>query len=186
MFLFRDRDAGQNKGAVVAGFEFDIDHDDLLEMLEDLPGGERWCLGRGEFLEADMHGVAEEGDHDVGFNPRLELVPDGAHLDFAFQGAEGGFGLGELDIGLPEARRIVRASGPMGAQEVGPIAVDRGFPFALVPLPLEAAVVAGAVFEEPPVRPVAFLEVSDAAVDGFRVLEFAFGDEVAQFDRCQD
>ena len=47
LFLFRDRDAGQDEGAAVAGFEFDIDHDDLSEMLEDLPGGERWCLGRG-------------------------------------------------------------------------------------------------------------------------------------------
>lgn len=102
LFLFGDRDAGNGEGAAVAGFEFDIDHDDLPEMLEDLPRGQRGGFGGGELFEADVHGASEESDHDVGFDTLRDLVPDRTHLDFAFDGAEGGFGLGELHIRLPE------------------------------------------------------------------------------------
>lgn len=119
-------------------------------------------------------------------DPRFKLVPDGAHLDVAFHGAEGGLGFGELYIRLPELRRFVRAAGPVGAQEVGSVAVDGGFSFLLVPLPLEAAAFAGAVLEEAPAGAVALLKMGDASLDGLLVLELAFGDEIAQFGAVAD
>ena len=94
MFFLGDGDAGQRQAAAVAGVELHIDEHDLAQVLEHLPGGKAWCLLRGEFLQAHVHGVAKERDHDVRLHPVSELVPEGAHFDLALHGAEGGFGFG--------------------------------------------------------------------------------------------
>ena len=74
----------------------------------------------------------------MGFDAFFFPMPDGAHFDFAFQGAERGLGFGELDVGGPE-RGGVALAGPMGAQQIRAVARDRGAPFVVIPFPCDSA-----------------------------------------------
>ena len=55
-----------------------------------------------EVFECDPEGVTQKRDEDVRFHAMLFLMEDRPDGEFAFQCAEGGFGLGQLDVFLPE------------------------------------------------------------------------------------
>jgi hypothetical protein len=59
----------------------------------------------------------EKADEDVGLDPVGALVPDRADCELIFLDAEGGFGLGKLDIGLPEL--FIAPVGDVRAQQIG-------------------------------------------------------------------
>ncbi len=90
-------------------------------------------------------------------------MPDGADGKFALHGAEGRLGLGELDVGLLKQRGIITTARPVGAQQVGTVAM-------------------GAVFQEPPHRSVSLLKMGKAALDGGFIAQAAIGDHASQLD----
>src|SRR5260370_11321542 len=53
-------------------------------------------------LEALPKREGKKADEDMGLNAVLVLMPDRTKVELIFLDAEGGLGLGELDIGLPE------------------------------------------------------------------------------------
>src|SRR5437868_13559853 len=53
----------------------------------------------------------------MGLNAILALVPDRPHVQLIFLDAEGGFGLRELDVGLPEL--LIAPINDVRAQEIG-------------------------------------------------------------------
>ena len=94
----------------------------------------RRAIGCGEFLEHGARGVAkagallphlealpqhegEEADQDVGLHAIGALMPDRSHAQLILLDAEGGLGLGELDVGLPEL--LVAPVVDVGAQQIG-------------------------------------------------------------------
>ena len=59
----------------------------------------------------------EEADQDVSLDAMGELMPDRPDVQLIFLDAEGGFRLGELDIGFPEL--CVGPIRDVGAQHIG-------------------------------------------------------------------
>ena len=55
-----------------------------------------------QMLQRDPQGVAEERHHHMGLHTRLQLMEQGPDGQFAFQGAEGSFGFGQLHVLRPE------------------------------------------------------------------------------------
>ena len=53
-------------------------------------------------LEALPQHEGEEADENMGLNAVFALMPDRPHVQLILVDAESGFGLSELDIGLPE------------------------------------------------------------------------------------
>lgn len=67
-------------------------------------------------LEALPQHEGKETDEDMGLHAIFALMPDRAHVELVFLDAEGGFGLGELDIGFPEL--LIAPIGDVGAQGI--------------------------------------------------------------------
>jgi len=104
---------------------------------------ERQGFGLEQVFEGNPQGVAKKGHEHVRLRGVLDLVKDGAHGQFAFQRAEGGFGVGELDVTLPEMFRI--RSGQVGAQQIG--AFTRLLPVAAVLLKFPSELQTSPVFD---------------------------------------
>jgi hypothetical protein len=51
--------------------------------------------------QRDLHAVSQEGDEDVGFDPRLVLMEDRTNRQITLQISEGFFDGNELDVVLP-------------------------------------------------------------------------------------
>ena len=73
-------------------------------------------------LEALPQHEGEEAHEDVGLNAILALMPDRAHVQLILLDTESGFGLGELDVGLPEL--LIAPVGDVRAQQTGYAVVD--------------------------------------------------------------
>ena len=83
---------------------------------------------RGEFprparllphLEALPQHEGEEAHEDVGLQTVGSLVPDRSHVQLIFLDAKSCFGLGELDVGLPQL--FIAPIGDVRAQEISPL-----------------------------------------------------------------
>jgi len=59
----------------------------------------------------------------VGFDAVFELVVDGAQVQIVFEGAEGGFDFGEMDVEVPEVGGF--ASAEVAAQQVAAFGLSR-------------------------------------------------------------
>src|SRR5439155_4066572 len=80
-------------------------------------------------LQALPQHESEEADEDVGLDAVLALMPDRAHVQLILLDPKGRFGLGELDVGLPQL--FVAPIGDVRAQEIGALrkrspVVERG------------------------------------------------------------
>jgi hypothetical protein len=82
-------------------------------------------------LEGFPEDEGQETDEDMGLDAVLFLVADGTEVEVGFEGAEGGFSVGELDIHGPEFFRVLFFE--VGAKEiaalgeaspVGPVLAD--------------------------------------------------------------
>jgi len=77
-FFFGVRVTGEDDFSSVGRREVDVEHLHGRKFLQRAsgcePGG---ALAQSRF-ECDLQGVGEERDHDVGFDPVIELVVDGA------------------------------------------------------------------------------------------------------------
>ena len=81
-------DAGQTNLAALAQIKPDFHHQDLLEAVQDLSGGEA-TGGRFEFLlQTHPQAITQEGHQDMGFDARLEPVPNGPDVQLAFERAK--------------------------------------------------------------------------------------------------
>jgi hypothetical protein len=56
--------------------------------------------------QSHLQAVSDKSDENVRFNPLLELMVDRADSQITLEIAEGLFNLGQLDIKLPQPRRI--------------------------------------------------------------------------------
>ena len=68
-------------------------------------------------LEALPQDEGEKADEDVSLDAVLALMPDRTEVQLIFLDAESGFGLGELDIGLPEL--LIAPIADVRSQEIG-------------------------------------------------------------------
>ena len=61
---------------------------------------------RGQIAQAppqrDVQTVGQKGDENVGFDPMLQLMVDGAQGQVVFEVFEGGFHFGQLNVKLPQ------------------------------------------------------------------------------------
>lgn len=73
-------------------------------------------------LQALPQHEGEKADEDMSLHAILALVPDRTEVELVLLDAEGGFGLGELDIGLPEL--LIAPIADVGAQEIGALRDD--------------------------------------------------------------
>jgi hypothetical protein len=75
----------QDQGAPIGGGQMDIDHLDGGEFLQDGAGRESWCQGAQPGLEGDPKARGEEGDEDMRFDPRIELMVDRSNAQVALE-----------------------------------------------------------------------------------------------------
>ena len=66
--------------------------------------------------QGDVQAVGQKAHEDVRLDARLDMMPDRAQAQIAFERLEGGFNLGQLQVGFPERARLV--AGAKGAQRV--------------------------------------------------------------------
>ena len=91
-------DAFQADAAPSAKLEPDFHHLNAGKLIEQLPWGQRGRAGSKFVLKAHPQAVSQEGDHDVGFDPLGSEVPDRTDGQIAFERADDGFHLSELDV----------------------------------------------------------------------------------------
>jgi hypothetical protein len=97
-----------------------VEHLDGTELVQDLSHGEARSLQPQLLLERDVYTVGDEGEEDMRLDPALQLMIDRSHGEIAFEFLECGLNLSELQIELPQLRRIGR--GEIGAQQTAPLA----------------------------------------------------------------
>jgi len=174
-------DSSEPDFASVSGWQHDVGAVQVGCRGQSLRGRERHVFGLEQVFKRNPHGVAEKGHQHMRLGTVFQLVIDGAHRQFAFQRAEGGFGFGELDIALPELLRI--GGRQVGAQQVCafagllPAALLRAkFPVQLqMPLLLDDF-----QFVQVGNLRMARLDRSQAALDLVAVAEFALGHTLGQ------
>jgi hypothetical protein len=113
LFLLWLGDAGQADLAALTQVEPNFDHQDLLEAVQHLRRGEAAGDGFEFVLQTDPEAVAQEGDQNMGFDPGLKLMPDGAKVQDAFERSEDALHFGQLKVITPEGFGILPG-------EVGP------------------------------------------------------------------
>src|SRR5713101_6493446 len=95
----------ENQGAAICGWEVYVEHLHGGELVEHSARGE----AGGERLEprpqGDVEAIGQEGDEDVGFDTRLDLVIDRAQLEIVLEVLERRLDLDKLDIEPPQAQR---------------------------------------------------------------------------------
>jgi hypothetical protein len=113
----------QHDLAAVGGRQMNVDH---------LNGGKFFqcaacCESRRQRVQparqGDLQGVGEEGDEDVRLDPLFVLVEDRPDREVALQVLERLFDCDELNVVLPEDRRIL--VGQIGAQQIAPFTTPR-------------------------------------------------------------
>lgn len=77
--------------AAVSGGDGHVEHLDLAHPLQHAAGTQAGRRLLVVFLKGDVQAVGEEADENVGFDPAVELVKDGAQPEIAFEGAEAFF-----------------------------------------------------------------------------------------------
>jgi hypothetical protein len=110
---------------------------------------------RGEFaetgallphLQAFPQHESEEAHEDVGLDAVGALVPDRANVQLILLDTKSRFGLGELDVGLPQL--LITPIGDVRAQEISPLGERRDSRLssagAFAPMPSRARPAAGA------------------------------------------
>jgi hypothetical protein len=63
-----------------------------------------------------VQAIGEKGDEDMRFDAVFELMEDRPQVEIVLYGLEGRFDLDELDVELPELRRVLSAK--IGSQEI--------------------------------------------------------------------
>lgn len=101
--------------APVGRGDVDVDHLHGGKLLEHGSGREAWRERFELLAECDVQAVGEERDKDVRFDTALFLVEDGSDGEITFERSEGRFDLDQLQVELPEFRRI--GLGEIGTQE---------------------------------------------------------------------
>ena len=82
-----------------------VDHLHGGELFERAAWGQSWRQGMEAPPERDVQTIGEEGDEDVGLDPRLILMEDRADREIALEVLEGFFDGHELQIVLPQSLR---------------------------------------------------------------------------------
>ena len=111
------RDAAQADIAVCGGGQHHVVRLNAGEFFEERARGVSDAGALLPHLQSLPHHEGEETDKDMGLNAIFALMPDGTDVELIFLNAEGGFGLGELDVSFPEffAAPVV----DIGTQEIG-------------------------------------------------------------------
>ena len=110
-------DTAQANLAMRRGRQHDVVGLDARQFFED---GTRRVSEPGALLphlQTLPHHEGEEAHQDVGLNAILALMPDRPHIELVLVDAKRRFGLGKLDIGLPEL--LIAPVGDVRAQQVG-------------------------------------------------------------------
>ena len=94
-FLFGVRVAGEDDLAAVGGGEVHVEHLHGPKFLERASRGEAGGALAEPGFEGDLQGVGKECDHDMGFEPVVEPVVDGAQGEVVFELFEPLFDFGE-------------------------------------------------------------------------------------------
>src|SRR6185437_8135620 len=111
------RDASQTDLPVHCGRQHDNVRLNASQLLED---GARRASEPGALLphlETLPSNEGEKANEDVSLNAVLSLVPDRTHVQLVLLDLEGGFGLGELNIGLPQL--LIAPISNVGTQQIG-------------------------------------------------------------------
>jgi hypothetical protein len=99
--------AGEQDLAPIGGRQMDVDHLDSGELFERTTCGQPGRQGVKPARQRDLHAVGQEGDEDVGLNPRLVLMEHRADCQIALEVAERLFDGDQLDVVLPELSGVV-------------------------------------------------------------------------------
>jgi len=94
-FLFGVRVAGEDDLAAVGGGEVHVEHLHGPKFLERASRGEAGGALAEPGFEGDLQGAGKECDHDMGFEPVIEQVVDGAQGEVVFELFERLFDFGE-------------------------------------------------------------------------------------------
>ena len=95
-------DATQSDLAVRCGRQDDVVGLDAGKLFEDGPRRVAEARALLPHLEALPQHEREKANEDVGLDPLLALMPDRPNVQLIFLDAKSRFGLGELDVSLPE------------------------------------------------------------------------------------
>ena len=95
-------DAAQADLAVGCCRQDDVVRLNARELFEDRARGVSETGAALPHLEALPQDEGEEANEDVSLDAVLALMPDRTDVQLVLLDAEGGFGLGELDVGFPE------------------------------------------------------------------------------------
>ena len=87
----------------------------------------------GHLMQRLPEDVRQEADQDMGLDPLFGLVPDRADSQVALVDSERRFGLGQLDVRLPEV--FGRPVGDVGAEQITALVERRPLTPRLVLLP---------------------------------------------------
>ena len=98
--------ASEDNGAPIGGGQMHIEHLDRSELLEDRASRESGSQIAQPARQGDLEAVCQEGDEDMSFDSFLGLMVDRTDGKIAFDGLEGFFNLGELDVKLPQSGGI--------------------------------------------------------------------------------
>lgn len=118
-------DAAQANLAVRCGRQDDIVGPNARKLFEDGARRVSKAFAPLPHFEAFPRHEGEKAHEDMSLDAILALVPDQTHVELILLDTKGGFGLGELDIGLPEPPiapiRDVRARQIGALRERGPV-----------------------------------------------------------------
>ena len=95
-------DAPQTDLAMRCGGQHHVVRVDACKFLENGTRGVAEASTALPHLQALPQHEGQKADENMGLNAILALVPDRTQIQLIFLDAEGGLGLGELDVSLPE------------------------------------------------------------------------------------
>ena len=110
-------DAAQANLTVGGGWQHDVVRLNSCELFEHRARGVSETGALLPHFEALPQHESEKADQDMSLDAFGVLVPDGAHFQLILLDAKSRFGLGELDVGLPEL--LIAPIADVRAQEIG-------------------------------------------------------------------
>ncbi len=122
--------SGQDQPALIHGGNTDVDHLNRCELFHYRSGCESGSMSQETVLESDLKTVGQKGNQDVRIGSMFELMMDRADAQFALEGTEHGFDLGQLHVASPKDWGVF--SREIGAQQVVSITQMGGLEFGFI------------------------------------------------------